>query len=251
VSRANGMVNAIIIDDEPLAIAAINALCQNFPEINILEKCNNAMEAFQALHKHQIDLIFLDINMPIIDGLSFLRSLKDPPAVILTTAYTEYALEGYELDVVDYLIKPISLDRFAKAIQKYKNRKGAGNSPAADHFVPLTPTPTFNTNTNAKDFMFIKENGKLIKLNYKDIYFIEGMKDYLKIMTKDKFHLVHQTMKSMEEQLPANLFARVHKSYIVAIAAIKQIDGNCIETERGGVPLSTTYKEELLALMNI
>lgn len=245
------MINAIIIDDEPLAIAAINALCQNFHEINIVARCNNAMEAFEALHKHEVDLIFLDINMPIIDGLSFLRSLKEPPAVILTTAYTEYALESYELDVIDYLLKPISLDRFTQAIQKFRNRKGISPSVPQENAIAISHAPSFNTNTGSKDFMFIKENGKLIKLNYKDIYFIEGMKDYLKIVTKDKFHMVHQTMKSMEEQLPANLFARVHKSYIVAIAAIMQIDGNCIETEKGGVPLSATYKDELLSLMNV
>src|SRR5690606_38914600 len=135
---------------------------------------NNAMEAFQALHKHEVDLIFLDINMPIIDGLSFLRSLKDPPAVILTTAYTEYALESYELDVVDYLLKPISTDRFSKAIQKFKARKGIMPMPLQDTVLTNVASNKFNTNTNTKDFMFIKENGKLIKLNYKDICFIEG-----------------------------------------------------------------------------
>lgn len=242
-------MNCIIIDDEPLAIDALANLCQSFPELNIVECCANAMEAFQAIHKHSVDLIFLDINMPIIDGLSFLRSLKDPPAVILTTAYTEYALEGYELNVIDYLLKPIAPARFAAAIQKCKERKGI----VTEISVPPTmekPNAAFNTNTANRDFMFIKENGKLIKLNFKDILYIEGMKDYLKIVTAQKNHVVHQTMKAMEESLPAVAFTRVHKSYIIALAAIKQIDGNCIETEKGGVPLSGTYKDELLALIN-
>lgn len=249
-------MNCIIIDDEPLAIKAISALCQQFPEFHIVTTCSNAMEAFQALHKYEVSLIFLDINMPVIDGLSFLRSLKDPPAVILTTAYPEYALESYELNVIDYLLKPVAPERFAAAIQKFKVRKGISetqvpvanitNSPASK-----TGSSPFNINTAVKDFIFIKENGKLVRLNFKDIFFIEGMKDYLKVVTTNKTYVIHQTMKSMEESLPANAFMRVHKSYIIALAAIKQIDGNCIETEKGGVPLSLTYRDALLDQMNI
>lgn len=247
-------MNCIIIDDEPLAIKAISALCRPFPELNIVATCANAMEAFQALHKYETDLIFLDINMPVIDGLSFLRSLKDPPAVILTTAYSEYALEGYELNVIDYLLKPVAPERFAAAIQKFKERKGIAHMPSAVSSTAQTASPNsspYNINTAVKDFMFIKENGKLIKLNFKDIFFIEGMKDYLKIVTDQKTHVIHQTMKSMEESLPANAFMRVHKSYIIALAAIKQIDGNCIETDKGGVPLSNTYRDALLDQMDV
>lgn len=247
-------MNCIIIDDEPLAIKAISALCRQFPELHIAATCANAMEAFQALHKYEIDLIFLDINMPVIDGLSFLRSLKEPPAVILTTAYSEYALEGYELNVIDYLLKPVAPERFAAAIQKFKARKGiaatASMVPNSAQTATQNSSP-FNINTAVKDFMFIKENGKLIKLNFKDIFFIEGMKDYLKIVTEHKTHVIHQTMKSMEESLPANAFMRVHKSYIIALAAIKQIDGNCIETDKGGVPLSNTYRDALLDQMDV
>lgn len=247
-------MNCIIIDDEPLAIKAISALCRQFPELHITATCANAMEAFEALHKYEIDLIFLDINMPVIDGLSFLRSLKDPPAVILTTAYSEYALEGYELNVIDYLLKPVAPERFAAAIHKFKARKGIAGTPSPVSNPVQTArqnNASFNINTAVKDFMFIKENGKLIKLNFKDIFFIEGMKDYLKIVTESKTHVIHQTMKSMEESLPANAFMRVHKSYIIALAAIKQIDGNCIETDKGGVPLSNTYRDALLDQMDV
>ncbi len=249
-------MNCIIIDDEPLAIKAISALCLQFPELHIVATCNNAMEAFQALHKYEVSLIFLDINMPVIDGLSFLRSLKDPPAVILTTAYSEYALESYELNVIDYLLKPIAPERFATAIQKFKARKGINGAQApilntTHNQAPKPPGSPFNINTAVKDFMFLKENGKLVRLNFKDIFFIEGMKDYLKVVTTNKTYVIHQTMKSMEESLPAHAFMRVHKSYIIALAAIKQIDGNCIETDKGGVPLSLTYRDALLDQMNI
>lgn len=243
-------MNCLIIDDEPLAIDVIVAHCARIPELHVVETCNNAMEAFQALHKHEVQLIFLDINMPVISGLNFLKSLKDPPAVILTTAYTEYALEGYELDVVDYLLKPVPFERFATAIRKVQQRlsRPGAEAPAmvpAAASMPLANS-TYNSNNTAKDFIFIKSNGKLVKLNFSDIHYIEGMKDYLKIFTSDKTHVIHQTMKSMEEQLPEQLFMRVHKSYIVALNAIRQIDGNCIETASGGVPLSTTYRDLLL-----
>ncbi|WP_158605942.1 LytTR family DNA-binding domain-containing protein [Taibaiella sp. KBW10] len=243
-------MNCLIIDDEPLAIDVIVAHCKRIPELNVVETCNNAMEAFQALHKHEIQLIFLDINMPVISGLSFLKSLKEPPAVILTTAYTEYAIEGYELDVVDYLLKPIPFERFAMAIQKVQQRLSRPQNISGIN-IPAVATPaihpgTYNSNTSTKDFIFIKSNGKLVKLNFSDIRYIEGMKDYLKIFTSDKTHVIHQTMKAMEEQLPEHLFMRVHKSYIVALDAIQQIDGNCIETASGGVPLSNTYRDVLL-----
>ncbi len=238
-------MNCIIIDDEPLALEVILAHCKHYPELQVVATCSNAVEAFEALHKHTVQLIFLDINMPIINGLTFLRSLKEPPAVILTTAYTEYAVESYELDVIDYLLKPISLDRFDLAIQKLKSRSSIPN------IIPVNTAPpsNYNINTNTKDFLFVKENGKLIKINFKDIFYIEGLKDYLKIITTEKVYVVHQTMKSMEETLPAHLFMRVHKSFIVSLSAIKQIDGNYIETAKGGVPLSKTYKDALLAHM--
>lgn len=237
-------MNCLIIDDEPLAIDVIAAHCAQHNDIKVLSTCSMAMEAFQALHQYEIDLIFLDINMPVISGLSFLKSLKDPPAVILTTAYPDYALEGYELNVVDYLLKPISLERFNTAIDKVRQRL-ALPKPAVTDTTSIRNLSGIQSGP-VKNFIFIKSNGKLVKLDFSEIHYIEGMKDYLKIYTHDKVHVIHQTMKNMEEQLPESLFRRVHKSYIVALNAIKQIDGNCIETEKGGVPLSSTYREALL-----
>ncbi len=249
-------ISCIVVDDEPLAHEVMAAHIAAIPQLELVQRCNNAMEAFEALHKHSIDLLFLDINMPVINGLSFLRSLKDPPVVILTTAYTEYAMEGYELDVADYLLKPIPFDRFAKAVQKaglrlaQMGRSGLNewqNTPAPVLPVAATTPPSSNEKDKAeKDYFFIKADGRLVKLNYADVRYIEGMKDYLKIYTASQAYVVHQTMKGMEEQLPAGSFFRVHKSYIVALDAIKSIEGNLINLEKAQVPLGSSYRDALL-----
>jgi DNA-binding LytR/AlgR family response regulator len=244
-------LNCIIVDDEPLALSVLSAHIASISALHIVQQCNNAMEAFEALHKNKIDLLFLDINMPIVSGLSFLRSLKNPPSVIITTAYTEYAMDGYELDVVDYLLKPISLDRLQKAVNKViiKNNGNSENemlennsNQNAVNIAPVVPD---------KNYFFIKANGKLVKINFADIKYIEGMKDYLKIFTVGQTIVTHQTMKSMEELLPSNLFMRVHKSYIIALHAIKSIDGNNIllDMERAEVPLGSSYKDALMQVI--
>lgn len=245
-------LNCLIVDDEPLAQEVLENHIARMPVLHLIQKSNNAMEAFGALHNSKIDLLLLDINMPVVNGLSFLRSLKDPPAVILTTAYTEYALEGYELDVVDYLVKPIPFDRFQKAVNKVitlLNAKGQTITPVVEE-VQVRSQPA-NISSGEKDYFFVKANGKLVKLNYADICYIEGMKDYLKIYTANQTVVVHQTMKGMEEQLPASLFMRVHKSYIVALNAIKSIDGNIIQLDidKGEIPLGSSYREALLEIV--
>lgn len=239
-------ISCLIIDDEPLAQEVITNHITKVPNLQLVQVCNNAMEAFEALHKNKIDLIFLDINMPVISGLSFLRSLKEPPAVILTTAYTEYALEGYELDVVDYLLKPIPFDRFYKAVQKaviQLNHKGR-TIPEMQEDVPI-PANTNTKSATEKKYFFVKADGKLVKINYQDIKYIEGMKDYLKIHTTAGTIITHFTMKAMEEQLPASKFLRVHKSYIIALSAIKAIDGSIIylDIDKGEIPVGSSFKD--------
>ncbi|MBX7109190.1 MAG: LytTR family DNA-binding domain-containing protein [Chitinophagales bacterium] len=226
------MLKCIIVDDEPLAQEVLENYLQRIGgEIQLVKKCSNALDAFQALHDERIDLLFLDIQMPVIDGLSFLKSLKNPPSVVLTTAYPNHALEGYDLDVVDYLLKPISFERFLKAVNKVielrKTGDGAGNA----------------------DFMFVKVDSKLVKVNYADIIYIEGMKDYLKIFVKERPLVVHQTMKKIEDLLPKNKFIRVHKSYIVAISAVNSIVGNFIEINGKEIPIGANYKEHLIKLV--
>lgn len=251
-------LNCLIVDDEPLAQEVLAAHIAKVPSLNLVQQCSNAMEAFEALHKNQVDLIFLDINMPVVSGLNFLRSLKDPPAVILTTAYTEYALEGYELDVVDYLLKPIPFDRFFKAVKKASQQLGQNGKKvpliSEDAGLPLAQAPgqQVQVNTQEKNYFFIKADGKLIKVNYADIRYIEGMKDYLKIHTTNQAIVTHHTMKAMEEQLPSGKFMRVHKSYIIALNAIRAIEGNIIhlDMEKAEIPLGNSFRDALLAVVS-
>lgn len=256
MSSDSTSLSCLIVDDEPLAQDVLAAHIARVPFLNLAGRCNNAMEAFEALHKDHIDLLFLDINMPVISGLSFLRALKDPPAVILTTAYTEYALEGYELDVIDYLLKPVSFERFLKAVTKAAGKKGNAGTGALETALPssaanaIAPAAVSGTE---KSYFFIKADGKLVKVNYADVRFIEGMKDYLKIHFADGSTLVtHHTMKAMEDQLPATKFIRVHKSYIVALSAITSIAGSLIVLNGGReeIPLGSSYRDAVLAVVS-
>lgn len=248
-------LTCLIVDDEPLAQDVLATHLARLPYLHLAGRCGNAMEAFEALHKQPIDLLFLDINMPVVSGLSFLRALKEPPAVILTTAYPEYALEGYELDVVDYLLKPISFERFLKAVKKAAAQRGmtepviSGN-PDAGFTAPAVPGTSVSG--NAKPYFFIKADGKLVKVNHADIRYVEGMKDYLKIHLTDRNLICHHTMKAMEEQLPENQFIRVHKSYIVALNAVAAIAGNILTLSGSGkedIPLGSSYREAVLAAL--
>lgn len=228
------MLKCIIVDDEPLAQEVLENYVQRLGgEMKLMKKCSNALDAFESLHNERIDLLFLDIQMPVIDGLSFLKSLKNPPAVILTTAYPNHALEGFELDVVDYLLKPISFERFLKAVNKVIEQRKA----------------LINGEANA-DYMFVKVDSKLVKVNYADIIYIEGMKDYLKIFVKERPLVVHQTMKKIEDLLPKNKFIRVHKSYIISIGAVNSIVGNFIEINGKEIPIGANYKEHLLNMVS-
>lgn len=248
MSKSNKL-NCIIVDDEPLALSILATHISKIKSLHLIQECSNAMEAFEAMHKNKIDLLFLDINMPVISGLSFLRSLKEPPAVILTTAYTEYALEGFELDAIDYLLKPISFERFNKAVNKVLANKNIDKVTT----ILETHEPTTTTiDTTSKNYFFVKSSGKLIKVNFNEINYVEGMKDYLKIHTSSQTIVTHQTMKAMEELLPTNLFMRVHKSYIIAINSIKTIDGSSIflDINKTEIPLGSSYKDALMDIIN-
>jgi DNA-binding LytR/AlgR family response regulator len=225
-------MKCIIVDDEPLAQEVLENYVQRVDELQLVKKCSNALQANQVLHKEKIDLIFLDIQMPGIDGLSFLKSLKNPPFIILTTAFPKYAVQSYDLDVMDYLLKPISFERFLKAVNKALDAKkiSAGES-------------------DETDFIFLKVDSKLVKVNYRDIAYIEGMKDYLKIYVKEKLLVVHHTMKRIEELLPRNQFMRVHKSYIVSLNAVNSIVGNIVEINGKEIPIGANYKEQLIKIV--
>jgi len=225
-------MRCLIVDDEPLAQEVLENYVQRVEELHLVKKCSNAMQAMQVLHKDKVDLIFLDIQMPAMDGLSFLKSLKNPPSVILTTAYPKYAVQGYDLDVVDYLLKPISFERFLKSVNKAIDlRKGVQEESAS------------------AEYLFLKVDNKLVKVNFADIVYIEGMKDYLKVFVKEKLLVVHKTMKSIEDLLPKNKFIRVHKSYIVSLGMVNSIVGNMVEISGKEIPIGANYKEQLIKMV--
>jgi DNA-binding LytR/AlgR family response regulator len=226
------LIKCIIIEDETLAQHVIQSHLKRTENFELISTCSNALEAKEILNSRHIDLIFLDIQLPGMTGLNFLRTLQNPPLVILTTAYAEYALESYEFNVIDYLLKPISFERFSKTVTKIID----GN----------LLNKTFQK-TDA-DHIFIKSSGKFYKINFSEIIYIEGMKDYLKICTEDHKIVTHQTMNEMEKLLPAKQFIRVHKSYIISLKHVKTISGNNIETSKQAIPIGINYKEKIMLL---
>ncbi|RAJ08839.1 LytTR family two component transcriptional regulator [Chitinophaga skermanii] len=229
------MIKCLVADDEVIAHQILEQYILQTEGLTLVAKCKNAMEAFAKLEQHPIDLVFLDIEMPLVNGITFLKTLQNPPKVIFTTAYAEYALQGYELNVVDYLLKPFSLERFTVAVNKVKQQLQAT--------VPTTsPTPSTD------DHLLVKEKGGFIKIPYADIQFIEASKDYVKIMLPgNKHHLVHLTMKKLEETLPAAMFVRTHKSYIVGVPHIKMVKlQELIMANQAIIPISPNYKEQVL-----
>lgn len=235
-------INCIIVDDEIHARKVLEKYIQDIPHLILIRSCKNALEAMDVLRDCTIDAMFLDINMPKLTGLNFLESIQHPPLVVVTTAYREYALEAYELDVIDYLHKPIPFPRFVKAIskieEKLKIRTNIISSSQENHL---------DINQN---FIFIKADKKTIKLNFEDIKFIEGLGDYIKIHTRSKTHISKLTIKKMEELLPANHFPRVHKSFIISLNLIESIEGNQIEIANHKIPIGQIYRHGFMDLIN-
>lgn len=235
------MINAIIVDDEPLALDVLETFIGQLPEINLLERCENAFEANEALKRHKVDLIFLDIQMPQLTGIDFYKSLTNPPSVIFTTAYTNYAVEGFEMDAVDYLVKPISLDRFMKAVNKASEK--------------INSSKDNNEVADDNEFFFVKADKKLVKVNYDDILYIEGLKDYVIIRMKKGRVITLQTMKSLEAKLPSKQFKRIHRSYILALGKIRAVVGNTVEVIENEkikqLPIGKNYRDDLLDLVNL
>jgi DNA-binding LytR/AlgR family response regulator len=225
------MINCLVVDDEPIAREGMMEYVRQIDYLNPVSQCKSAAEAAGLLQKHKIDLIFLDIQMPKLTGIEFVKALAEPPLVIFTTAYSEYALEGFELDVVDYLLKPISFARFLKAVEKAQNYLHARNKE-----VSIT-----------SDYFFIKCNGKIEKIIMAEVIYIEAMANYVIIYTKQKKYITYLTFSGIEEQMPAELFVRIHKSFLVAISAIQTIDGNEVITSSMRLPLSKNYRNEVMS----
>ncbi len=240
------MIRCIAIDDEVYAAEIIGRLVDKTPFLELVCTTTDPFEGLKMVQDGEVDLVFLDIQMPELTGIQFLKICGDKCKVILTTAYSEYALAGFELDVVDYLMKPISYERFYKAADKARRQIEAPNPAETQTNGALQPS---------NDFMFIKGDAKnrFIKINYNDILYVEGMRNYLSIFTKqqDKEEriIVYQTLRELENQLPRPPFYRVHKSYIVSLEHIKMVEGNSIQIANQFIPISETYREDFFKVL--
>ena len=230
----------IIVDDEPLAQRVIEKFAGNIPTLELIGKCKSAFEAMDLLFNQQPDLMFLDINMPNMSDMDFLKTLKNPPIVIITTAYREYALESYDFDVIDYLKKPFSFERFYKSIQKAQEKYKAGKD---------VSVPSKENIEQTKEYLFVKSDKKIIKIDFSNILFAEAYGDYIKIHTSKEVVLVLMPLKKILEQLPANQFVRVHKSYVIAIDKIDQIEGNTIKIGENEIPVGKNFRQDFINLV--
>ncbi|MEE3999069.1 response regulator transcription factor [Tenacibaculum sp. FZY0031] len=231
------MLNYIIIDDEPLAHEIITEFCSMLPHVQLVKNCYNAMEAMQFLNEHAVDFMFLDINMPKLKGLDFLKTLSSPPKTIITTAYKEYALEGFELNVIDYLLKPFSFDRLVKAVNKVSD----AISTKTIHKESVQPSI-------ANTRLFIKGDKKHHQIDLSDLLFIEAYGNYTKLFLADEMIVSHEKISHYETILDKNNFLRVHKSFIVAIDKIKFVEGNRIIIHEHKIPIGQTYKSTVSKL---
>lgn len=240
-----GRIKCIIIDDEPIALQYLSNYAAQIPQLELVAVYSKAVDASGIIESGEASLVFLDIHMPGMSGIEFIRTLQKKPAIILTTAYSEYALQGYDLDVADYLLKPISFERFAKAVNKVLRRismegKSGVVAPAAVHF-PMLP----------HDFIFVKSGYKSVKVNISDILYLEGMKEYVVIYTRDRKYTKLDRMKNMESQLTGQGFIRIHKSYIVSVKNIDAVFGNTVEVNGKQLPIGRIYKNEVSTLLGM
>ncbi len=224
------MYKCLVIEDEPLAQQVLKKYITDHPMLQLTGICNDALEAQQLLASEKIAILFLDINLPKLSGIHFLRSLPYPPAVIFTTAYPEFAVEGFDLNAIDYLMKPFSFERFLKAVHK-----------AIDKLKQSAPVP------EASKFIFLKADKKVFRVNTAEILYCEAVDDYVKVITPEEQYMVHNTLKKILEELPAGLFLRVHKSYIIARDHIRFFEGNYVKVGDKDVPIGASYRDEIYA----
>ncbi len=229
-------LNCVIIEDEPLARNLMIEYVKKVPTLQLLEAFPHPLAAMETLQTKTIDVLFLDVQMPEITGISLLKIMKKKPLVVLTTAYSEYALEGYELDVADYLLKPITFERFLKSVNKIIQRLDTTTHSVA-------PNVGLPVASSSPAFIFVKDGTKLVKINLDEIRYVEGLKDYVTIHTLTQKIVTLQRMKSLEEQLPSNKFIRIHNSFIVSLSAITIIHKNEVQVDSASLPISDTYKK--------
>lgn len=227
------------MDDEPPAREIIRRYIEQVPALELAGECGNALQAFSFLQQDSADLLFLDIRMPQLSGIDFLKSLKNRPRVIFTTAYTEYALHGYELDVVDYLVKPIPFERFLRAVDK-----AFGQFPA-----PAARASAAPAHTPVESFVYFRVDRKMVKVMLSDILYVESMKDYVRVFTCNGMLITKQSLSSVEAMLPETGFIRVHRSFIVSLTGIRSFNAETIETAKAAIPIGKLYKNNVLKVL--
>lgn len=235
-------LRCIAVDDEPLALDIIEDYISKIPFLELVTRTENAIEALQLVQGGGIDLVFLDIQMPELTGIQFLKIASGKCSYILTTAYSQYALESYDLNVSDYLLKPIPFDRFYKAVEKVRNQVKSPDAVVVP--APAAAPPVVAQITTVQDFIFVKTEHKIQKIELDDVLYIEGLKDYISIYTKTERVITLQNMKRMEETLPSTQFIRVHKSYIIAFDKIESIERSRISICGKIIPIGDTYRDE-------
>ncbi|PWH82013.1 DNA-binding response regulator [Algibacter marinivivus] len=237
-------MNCIIIDDEATARAIIAQLCTNIPSLNILEDFPNAMQAIKYLNQNDVDLIFLDIHMPDFTGFDFIQTLKNPPKIILTTSDPQFAIEAFEYDcIVDYLVKPIALPRFEKAIQKAES--------ISNKIQETTAAASSQIETSSGNDLYVNIDRRLIKIDIPSIYLVEAKGDYIQVKTEDKNYTVHSTLKKIEDKLPNDLFLKIHRSYIINVQKIIDIEDNSVLIKKDVIPVSRSNRPELMKRLNL
>ena len=229
----------LVVDDEPLAVRLMEKHIQQIPQLHLVASCWNAIEAFEVLKKEPVDLIFLDIQMPVLTGIDFVKSLQNPPSIIFTTAYREYAVESYELDVVDYLLKPITMDRFFKSINKYLDRAERSSSSVSQ---------TNPVEAGEDSFIYVNTNRRYVKVLFEEVLYVESCKDYVRIFMTGKSIMTKEKISEFVEKLPG-YFLRIHRSYIVNTRKIGAYTANDIEIDGKEIPIGISYKQQVMAFL--
>ncbi|WP_374173378.1 LytR/AlgR family response regulator transcription factor [Flavobacterium tructae] len=225
-------IKCVLVDDEPLAIKVLQNYFTNFTDFEVIGTFNNSLEALDFINSTTVDAVFLDINMPMMTGFELISLIENKTKVIITTAFREFAAESYDLDVLDYLVKPIPLPRFIKCINKITTEYNLKNNIKVE-------------TVKGDSHIFIKVDKKMVKINIEEILFVEGMKEYIKVVTSDKTYITHKSLTSLSEELPADRFLRIHKSYVIALNKVKSIEGNRIQIQSYTIPIGRNYSKEV------
>ncbi len=231
----NKQIRCIIVDDEPVAREILRTHLSKIDFIDIVDECRNAVEAFRVINSEAVDLVFLDINMPEISGLSFARSVTKDIRIIFTTAYREYAVDGFELQAVDYLLKPVSFERLLQSISRYQN----------EH-LPQSVHASAEISSERNNYFFVRSDRKMIRIDFSDVLFVESISDYIKIHLENKTIVTRETLQNIEAKLPAKAFLKIHRSFIVAIDRIDSFTNEYVEIGKRQLPMSRSQKEKVL-----